>query len=252
MATISRVLMGVGTFIAALFGRWFKAIGSTKGCVGKTLVIGAGLLVIACICFGGLAAVTATGQAVGLISTRTPDPTATPTRVMPSETRAPTATPALATPTPRSTATVGASATSPATQTMQPSLTTSAPVVAANTETSIAPVATEPPAPTATAAAPQGARLVIIGLNKDAEYVDIQNQGDQVQDLTGWTLRSERGSQDCKLGGIIEPGVTLRVYSMTGLGGYNCNFGDTVWRNDELDPAVLIDPNGVEASRLTR
>ena len=97
------------------------------------------------------------------------------------------------------------------------------------------------------------ASLVIVGLDKGQEYADIANQGPSAVDLTGWRLFSERGEQDCPLGGTIEPGQTLRVWAMTrdaGRGGFNCGFADNVWSNSAPDAAVLFDPGGAAVSRL--
>lgn len=105
--------------------------------------------------------------------------------------------------------------------------------------------------PTATLLTATGS-LVIIGVNKQAEYVDIRNDGGAEVDLSGWILRSERGSQDCALGGTIGPGQVLRIWAMSedaGQGGFNCGFDGPIWNNSESDPAVLIDPSGVEVSR---
>jgi hypothetical protein len=76
-----------------------------------------------------------------------------------------------------------------------------------------------------------------------------RTQGDAPKDLAGWTLRSEAGNQDCSLAGIIQPGGTLRIWARAedvGEGGYICGFGTTIWNDDELDPAVLIDAAGSE------
>ncbi|MBP9503434.1 MAG: lamin tail domain-containing protein [Candidatus Promineofilum sp.] len=89
-------------------------------------------------------------------------------------------------------------------------------------------------------------------MNKKAEYVDIQNNGGSEVNLSGWILRSEKGNQDCALGGVIGPGQVLRIWAMAsdaGEGGYNCGFGTNIWNNSESDPAVLIDPSGAEVSR---
>ena len=108
-----------------------------------------------------------------------------------------------------------------------------------------------PPQPTAPLPVGNGV-LEIIGVNKSAEYVDIRNNDVGPVDLAGWTLRSERGSQDCSLGGVIQPGEVLRIWAMAesaGQGGFNCGFGSNIWNNNESDPAVLINPSGQEVSR---
>lgn len=121
------------------------------------------------------------------------------------------------------------------------------------TETATA-VPTEMPLPTTEPPSqPSGPHVVIVGVNKRAEYVDIQNTGDAPQDLTGWRLLSERGAQDCPLAGVIQPGETLRVWAMAedaGQGGFNCGFGTTIWNNSEPDAAILFDPAGAEMSRF--
>lgn len=112
-------------------------------------------------------------------------------------------------------------------------------------------VPTTPPQPTATLVAATGP-LVIINVNKREEFVDIQNTGGTEVVLDGWTLRSEKGPQDCRLSGVIGPGQVLRVWAMVedaGQGGFNCGMGSQIWNNSEPDAAVLIDPNGAEVSR---
>ena len=89
--------------------------------------------------------------------------------------------------------------------------------------------------------------MVIVGVDKRAEYVDLENSGDQAQDISGWVLVSERGDQRCTLVGIIEAGAVLRIWARTadaGQGGYNCGFSSNIWNNSEPDPAVLYDNGG--------
>ena len=109
------------------------------------------------------------------------------------------------------------------------------------------------PVPTATPEpAPGGPVVRIVAVDKKAEYVDIQNEGDVAVDLTGWILRSERGEQDCPLGGILEPGATLRIWAMAedaDQGGFNCGYGSNIWNNSKSDPAVLLNPDKQEVSR---
>lgn len=95
-------------------------------------------------------------------------------------------------------------------------------------------------------------QLVITNVNKREEFVDIQNTGGTEVVLDGWTLRSEKGSQDCRLSGVLGPGQALRIWAMSedaGQGGFNCQFGKEIWNNSEPDAAVLIDPSGAEVSR---
>ncbi|MCB0209365.1 MAG: thermonuclease family protein [Anaerolineae bacterium] len=97
-----------------------------------------------------------------------------------------------------------------------------------------------------------GGGVVIVGVDKRAEFVDIQNNSGSAVELSGWNLLSERGSQNCTLGGSIQPGETLRVWAMAedaGQGGFNCGFGTNIWNNSESDPAILFDSAGSEVSR---
>jgi micrococcal nuclease len=105
---------------------------------------------------------------------------------------------------------------------------------------------TQPSQPTETPG-PSAALLRIISVNKQEEYVDIQNQGDQPQDLTGWVLVSEKGNQTCALAGSIQPGATLRIHALAGANtatDYYCNYGSNIWNNSESDPAALYDNAG--------
>jgi hypothetical protein len=117
-----------------------------------------------------------------------------------------------------------------------------------------APRPTQPPAspsPTDTPA-PAGPSVIIVTVDKKAEYVDIKNTGGAPQDLAGWHLLSERGAQDCPLGGVIQPGETLRIWVLAedaGQEGYNCGFGSHIWNNAKPDAAVLYDAAGHEIDR---
>lgn len=93
-----------------------------------------------------------------------------------------------------------------------------------------------------------GSAVVIVGVNKADEYVDIANDSAGAVDLTDWILVSERGDQRCKLAGTIASGQTLRVWAVSG-SGYSCNFSQNIWNNSESDPAVLYNTQGTEVSR---
>lgn len=265
--------------LAKAAGSLAKAWGSTfakGGWIGRLVLVAVTLAGLACACLTAATGTVMTGQAVGLIPratstatgpfgqstqivpiTETPgvDATSTaeqPTAAQPTRTTAATSThqstatarPVSATPQPpTATAAIAALTDTPVPPALVPDTATApAPVVV---DTATAP----PPPPTETAPAALGARVVIIAVNKREEYVDIQNQGDQAQDLGGWVLRSERGSQDCGLGGVLDAGATLRIWAMSGPGGFSCNFGDNIWNNDESDPAVLYNNQGQEVSR---
>jgi endonuclease YncB( thermonuclease family) len=93
------------------------------------------------------------------------------------------------------------------------------------------------------------ANVQIIDVDKRAEYVDIQNIGYQSVSIEKWTLRSDKGDQDCLLSGILEPGEILRVWALISDGekeGFNCRFSNYIWNNSELDPAVLFDASFTE------
>jgi len=132
------------------------------------------------------------------------------------------------------------------TRTVTPPVTPS--ITAAPTEEPTGtPTPTTTPTPTGETPNPV---LVIIGVNKAAEYVDIQNQGNVDVDLKGWLLVSEKGSHSAAGCGIIKVGETLRIWAMkTDEPGFSCGFSTNIWNNSEPDPAVLYNPAGVEVSR---
>jgi len=93
-----------------------------------------------------------------------------------------------------------------------------------------------------------GSSVVIVGVDKQAEYVDVLNQGAEPVDLSGWRLLSVKGNQECILGGVIQPSETLRIWAMQGDSGYSCQFGSNIWNNSESDPAELYDAAGALVS----
>lgn len=124
--------------------------------------------------------------------------------------------------------------------------------VQAPTNTPIPPTATVLPTQPPPTQPPAAARVIIVTVDKRAEFVDIQNIGGQPQNLDGWRLVSEKGNQECRLAGTLQPGATLRIWARSAdadKGGYNCGFGDTIWNNEDPDPAVLYDAQGQEVSR---
>ena len=199
---------------------------------------------------------TATATATDRPVTNTPRPPNTPR---------PTNTAPAATSAPLPTATAPPPATSaPLPTVTDPPVATSAPLPTATLAPTAEPTAVPPTAePTAVpptaeptaeppTAEPAPGQVIIINVNKQDEYVDIQNIGGQPQDLSGWTLLSEKGAQSCALGGVLQPGQVLRIWAMAqdaDKGGYNCGFGSNIWNNSESDPAVLFDANGNEVSR---
>ena len=138
-----------------------------------------------------------------------PPPTKTPTAThVPPTSPPPTATQPPATATVPPTLPPPTATQPPATATVPPTLPppTATPLPAvAEPPTAAAP--TEPPPPPAPVAP---GPVVITSVNKQAEYVDIQNQGTVDVDLGGWMLRSERGSQDCYLGSMLGAGQACK------------------------------------------
>lgn len=107
------------------------------------------------------------------------------------------------------------------------------------------------PLPTETSTLVSGAVVIIKSVNKDAEYVDLENIGSLPQDLSGWRIVSEKGNQACWLAGVINAGESLRVWSNNPTGeGFSCNLDGNIWNNEELDPAVLYNAAGLEVSRF--
>jgi len=157
-------------------------------------------------------------------STFTPFPTSTafvPT-AFPSLTPSPTGT---QTPTPLATTATGTS------------IPTASPV----------PTATNLP-PTATATSVSS--VVIIAVNKPAEYAEIQNLGQTPVNLAGWRLVSETGNQSCNLRGTLAPNEILRIWARRGNPGFDCRFPNDIWRDNVADPAVLYNAQGQEVSRF--
>jgi len=104
--------------------------------------------------------------------------------------------------------------------------------------------------PLATRTAGSDSQIKIITVNKEAEYVDIKNNGTTPQDLSGWYLVSEVGNQSCLLSGVIQPSAVLRIFAQTSAGlGFDCGFGSNIWNNSKSDPAVLYSSNGQVISR---
>ena len=119
------------------------------------------------------------------------------------------------------------------------------------------PTATVTYTPTATPIAPIAVPQVVIqNVDLQGEMVTIVNLGSAPQDMIGWTLTSEEGSQVFRFpnGFVLAPGATVRVTS--GSSSYSdppavlqwLNADGTprksnVW-NDQGDPAILKDAEG--------
>lgn len=97
------------------------------------------------------------------------------------------------------------------------------------------------------------APVIIVGLDPIEEYVEIANISSESQDLTGWNILSETGSQRCNLAGVLDPGETLRIWARAAQasnGGYNCGFSQEIWDDSASDPAVLFNSQKVEIFRF--
>ena len=103
--------------------------------------------------------------------------------------------------------------------------------------------------PTVIRPALQGSFIAIVFVDKELEFVDIQNLSGAPVFLKGWTLVSERGEQTCELNGIMQPNEVLRIWAGTDEVGYSCGFLRTIWTDNELDTAILYNPQGQEISR---
>jgi len=126
------------------------------------------------------------------------------------------------------------------------------PSTATQTPTQLVPTATGTPIPTSTnppATATSGSSMLILMVNKPAEYVEIQNTGNGPVELSGWRLVSVTGNQPCALSGILQPNEVLRIWAGTGNSGFSCGYSFNIWNDNQADPAVLYDPQGEEISR---
>ena len=127
-------------------------------------------------------------------------------------------------------------------------------IVPTVTATSI-PSATASPVPTATnpppsATATSVSSVMIITVNKPAEYVEIQNFSQTPVDLRGWRLVSETGNQSCNLRGTLAPNEVLRIWTHRGNPGFDCRLPNDIWRDNVADPAVLYNSQGEEVNRF--
>jgi len=104
--------------------------------------------------------------------------------------------------------------------------------------------------PLATATATSVSSVVIIAVNKPAEYVEIQNFTQTPVNLRGWRLVSETGNQSCDLRGTLAPNEVLRIWARRGNPGFDCRFPNDIWRDNVVDPAVLYNSQGEEVSRF--
>ncbi|MBI4198359.1 MAG: lamin tail domain-containing protein [Chloroflexi bacterium] len=171
-----------------------------------------------------------------------------------------------ASPTPALPAIVIPSGLPTATSTSTPALSlTSTPAPAPTATLTPTPAPSPTPAPTATVPAtpppppaPPQAHLIIQSVDLKAEVVTIVNQGDAPQDMTGWTLVSQTGSQVFRFpsGYTLPPGGSVQITSgpescaqspppstLPWLNADGSCRKSTVW-NDTGDPALLYNAGG--------
>ena len=110
------------------------------------------------------------------------------------------------------------------------------------------PSATNPPPPTATATSVRSVEIITV--NKPAEYAEIQNFSPAPVNLRGWRLVSVTGNESCTIRGTLDPNEVLRIWSRRGSPGFDCQLGREIWRDNEVDPAVLYNSQGEEVSRF--
>ena len=206
------------------------------------------LLVFCCLCSALISVLPARNS-----SNITPSPNvfptsgtqATPTRLFGSDFATFTPFPTLTSfvPTPFPTLTASPTGSPTLTQTVPTATLTSIPSATAST----VPSATNPP-PTATATSVRSVEIITV--NKPGEYVEIQNFSPVAVDLRGWRLVSVTGNESCPLGGTLDPNEALRIWSRRGNPGFDCQLGRAIWRDNEVDPAVLYNSQGEEVSRF--
>ncbi len=95
-------------------------------------------------------------------------------------------------------------------------------------------------------------QVKIIDLDKEAEYVKIQNKGSQSIDIGGWTMVSEKGYQTFVFptGYVLEPNqiCTLTSGKLKDTGDFMMA-ATTIWNNSDSDNGILLDSSGSEVSR---
>ncbi|KQC13458.1 MAG: hypothetical protein APR56_05260 [Methanosaeta sp. SDB] len=89
--------------------------------------------------------------------------------------------------------------------------------------------------------------VVITNASWVDEWVEIMNQGESAQDLTGWTLKDEQDHiYAFPEGFVLEPGAIVIVHTSVGddtATDLYCNMGSPIW-NNAGDVATLMDAEG--------
>ena len=225
--------------INSLLSAW-KTTYNQQGQLGKVLLPGLLVVISCCLCSAliGLFAVRNSptpAPSPNLLPTAGAQPTPTPlfSFNFPTSTPFPTLTPFVPSPFPTPTPAPTGTATP-----TSPSPTVTMTLLPTNT-------ATQPPPTTI-----RGDTIVIVDVDKRAEYVDIENLTNVPIDLRGWRLVSEVGNQSCALRGTLGANRVLRIWARQGNPGFDCRFPNNIWRDNEPDPAVLYNPQGEQVSRF--
>jgi hypothetical protein len=204
-----------------------------QGPLVRILLPGSVLLMFCCICLLliPLFVLRPSSPVPGPVASPSGTPPASPTALFDVSTLTPFSTPTFFVPT--------------AFPSFTPSLT------ATHTLTPTPPPATATPVPTdtATATPTKPDSVLIIHVDKAAEYAEIQNFTSEPVNLRGWRLVSERGGEACPLRGTLEPDAILRIWARRGDPGFDCRLGREIWVDNEADPAVLYNAEGEEVSR---
>lgn len=85
--------------------------------------------------------------------------------------------------------------------------------------------------------------------NPNEEWIRIRNDGDNLVDMTGWTIKDESASNRFEFPALfaVAPGESVTIYSGCGddFGAflYWCSADSAVWNNDG-DTVFLLDPSG--------
>ena len=111
------------------------------------------------------------------------------------------------------------------------------------------PTSTPPATATVTPTPTNASPVLIVNVDKVAEYAEIQNRTQAPINLRDWRLVSANGGETCELRGTLEPGEVLRIWARRGDPGFDCRLGREIWNDTETDPAVLYNARGEEISR---
>lgn len=120
---------------------------------------------------------------------------------------------------------------------------------ASPTLTQVPPTSTPLPTATVTATPTSASPVLIVTVDKVAEFAEIQNRTQAPINLRDWRLVSSTGGEACELRGTLEPNEILRIWVRRGDPGFDCRLGREIWSDNEPDTAVLYNAQGEEVSR---